>query len=616
MAPKRSCSAARSAARTLLLSTSSEDDPAQVSSTPKRPRPGPSHLPDDFRDLPHARPLTVFDFSSCDEDSDDDADYRPRRQSEEEGHGDSSCSEDEQEDYVGLVDTTLESDEPLSAYVDRRRSRNEPGTPSFVWRKRDNFPRKHAFAAHPGVKADLDGSSTPLEIFRCLFPEDLLLHIITETNLYAETRPPPSSSHMRKWTPLSREEFSAYMGLRVNMGLQPRSNYRDYWSTDEHLRSYLYSDVMARDRFDHLTSHLHFAHLEEGEGVPADRLWKLRPVIDSLDLTFKSTLVPDKDIAIDESLWKFRGRLGFITFNPSKRARFGLKVYKLCASTGPSSGYTSCFRIYTGQDRGDVPAGTKVVLELMEKSDCLGRGYSVFVDNWYTSPSLFHMLQERRTNAVGTARINRKWMPKDFTALRRGEMDYRSTPTGMLCVQWHDRKVVTVLSTVHRASVDGDGKPHAILDYNVGMKGVDVGDQLSASYPTTRRSRVWYRKVFFFLFDLAVVNAFAVHRTLGGQNSQKEFRLKLGKLLIGGYRYGNAPMTRRTALDEGVLPGQLPPQTRARRPHSQQPALPGSRLRCRVCSRNGIQRRTKTRCITCGVGLCQYDCFDEWHDFV
>ncbi|XP_042874431.1 piggyBac transposable element-derived protein 4-like [Penaeus japonicus] len=106
-------------------------------------------------------------------------------------------------------------------------------------------------------------------------------------------------------------------------------------------------------------------------------------------------------------------------------------------------------------------------------------------------------------------------------------------------------KVVTVLSTVHRATVEGDGKPHAILDYNVGMKGVDVGDQLSASYPTTRRSRVWYRKVFF-LFDLAIVNAFAVHRTLGGRNSQKEFRLKLGKLLIGGYRYGNAPMTRRS----------------------------------------------------------------------
>lgn len=74
-------------------------------------------------------------------------------------------------------------------------------------------------------------------------------------------------------------------------------------------------------------------------------------VIDSLHTAFAETLVLEKDVAIDKSLWKFHGTLRSITFNKNRQARFGLKVYKLSASTGPSSSYTSCFCIYTGQNK-------------------------------------------------------------------------------------------------------------------------------------------------------------------------------------------------------------------------------------------------------------------------
>lgn len=40
--------------------------------------------------------------------------------------------------------------------------------------------------------------------------------------------------------------------------------------------------------------------------------------------------MPPEDVAIDESLMKFRGCLSHIQFNPSKCARFGIKLFKLC----------------------------------------------------------------------------------------------------------------------------------------------------------------------------------------------------------------------------------------------------------------------------------------------
>jgi len=61
-----------------------------------------------------------------------------------------------------------------------------------------------------------------------------------------------------------------------------------------------------------------------------------------------------------------KGRHQALQFVPNKRARRGIKVYKLCSSLGPEAGYTTAFRIYMGKDRGDVPASMKAVIDLLE----------------------------------------------------------------------------------------------------------------------------------------------------------------------------------------------------------------------------------------------------------
>lgn len=308
-------------------------------------------------------------------------------------------------------------------------------------------------------------------------------------------------------------------------------SYRDHWSTDIAFRHLVIPDVMTEDRFDQLTTHLQFAHVEEGAPLPEDRLWKLRPVVDSLNDSFRSSFVPGQDIAIDESLWKFSGR---VAVNATKRATFGLKVYRLCASTGSAAGYTSYFKVYVGQDRGDMPSSTKAVLQVIKTGGFLDQGYQLFVDDWYASPTLFHMLQARKTNAVGKARLNRRFMPKDL-GVREGRVDYRSSETGLLALLW---KNSAMLSTVHTAAMEGN-KPLVVKDYNVGAT-----DLRPSWYRAAHRSRVWYRNVFFFLFDVAIVNAWAIHRALGGTKSQKTFRSRLVSGLMGDFREGADAATR------------------------------------------------------------------------
>jgi len=48
-------------------------------------------------------------------------------------------------------------------------------------------------------------------------------------------------------------------------------------------------------------------------------------VINFFNQTFKEVYTMQEDIAIDESLMNFKGRLSYKQFNPSKRTRFGIK---------------------------------------------------------------------------------------------------------------------------------------------------------------------------------------------------------------------------------------------------------------------------------------------------
>ena len=79
---------------------------------------------------------------------------------------------------------------------------------------------------------------------------------------------------------------------------------------------------------------------------------------------------------------------------------------------------------------------------------------------------------------------------------------------------------VNVISTCHTADmmdvISRRGtelrKPAVIVDYNNGMKGVDVSDQLASSYPTPRKTVKWYHKLWYNIGDMTIVNAHAVHK--------------------------------------------------------------------------------------------------------
>ena len=76
-----------------------------------------------------------------------------------------------------------------------------------------------------------------------------------------------------------------------------------------------------------------------------------------------------------------------------KRARFGIKMFSLCETTG----YLWKSYLYLGKVPNALATDMEMVRRLGKSDaviprpmeDLLGKGYKLYVDNWYTSEKLF-----------------------------------------------------------------------------------------------------------------------------------------------------------------------------------------------------------------------------------
>lgn len=153
-------------------------------------------------------------------------------------------------------------------------------------------------------------------------------------------------------------------------------------------------------------------------------------MITELNVKFQNVMNLFEEICIDESMIPFRGRVVFRQYVPSKRYKYGIKIFKLCLK----GGYTWNFKVYAGKER--IPRGqlssSNTVMELVRP--LLGEGCILCTDNLNTSVSLAHELNENQTHLVGTLRKKRKMNPKSVEKkqLDRGQKVAKESNTEVI----------------------------------------------------------------------------------------------------------------------------------------------------------------------------------------
>ena len=151
-----------------------------------------------------------------------------------------------------------------------------------------------------------------------------------------------------------------------------------------------------------------------------------------------------------------KARFSFRQYIRNKPVKWGFKLWCLCDS---HNGYTSCFSVYRGK-HGEVRTsnglGYDVVMSLM--NDYLSQGYSLYSDNFYTSPILVTTLYDLGVHVTGTLDHTRIGVPAEISQLKmdlgrksasRGEGAYVRDKNCVYAV-W---KCVTVMSNEYPGTV-------------------------------------------------------------------------------------------------------------------------------------------------------------------
>ena len=157
------------------------------------------------------------------------------------------------------------------------------------------------FSGSSLIAPELQCATEPLEFFRFYIPQSFLLRIAEWTNEYAQSK----GVKLRPLSTTDTVELDAFLGVHVDMGIQPPSRIKDMWSTTGIYDQRPVSKVISRNRFFEINSNLHCESVRDEKAhakLPResrDKLYKVRLLLDLFSSKCLKGFTPPRDIAID-----------------------------------------------------------------------------------------------------------------------------------------------------------------------------------------------------------------------------------------------------------------------------------------------------------------------------
>ena len=156
-------------------------------------------------------------------------------------------------------------------------------------------------------------------------------------------------------------------------------------------------EVISRDRFTQINKFLHFS---DDSGLRnADKPHKVKYVLDECRQSFQAEYAPNREVAIDEAMVPFKGRLGMKQYMRDQPVSVSAYCHNFDVDVGKSNTCCDC-HVWLSIKGGYRPL--------------LKKGHLIYTDNFYTSPQLADYLYTQDTYLCGTIRTNRNGYPKQL----------------------------------------------------------------------------------------------------------------------------------------------------------------------------------------------------------
>ena len=332
-------------------------------------------------------------------------------------------------------------------------------------------------------------------------------------------KPLKKYSRYHAWRDFNVADIKAFIAIEMTMGMVKKPTIQSYWADNFWpTQTPGFAQIMTMNDYLLIRSALHFADNDTAE--KDNKLYKIQPVLDIVKPLYSQLFVPGMELSVDETIVKFHGKARFKQYNAKKPTKWGIKLWSLADA---KTGYLIKFEIYLGA-QVDIPKtemglGGGVVLDILEGYKHLG--HHVYMDNYYSSIPLYRALRKVDVGACGTVDVRRRFLPNSLKTIKLKKGDLPAVwveNNELLACTWQDTGRVNQLSTIGDTGVTRRpvknktgkryiDKPNCNILYNEFMGGVDVFDHLCTTYKFMRRTHKWYRTIWYFVQQAALINA-------------------------------------------------------------------------------------------------------------
>ena len=161
--------------------------------------------------------------------------------------------------------------------------------------------------------------------------------IVTETNRHADNvkAAKPTNYIAKNVKHVTTNELQAFFGIRIAMEmLIHKDRYEMYWRMENNSTlTYTpgFAKIMSRDHFLAIWTMLHCVNEDDCTLDKSDKIYKNRPILDTLIKKFQDHYVPEQEMSLGEGMIPCKKKaLSIKQYIKTKPVKWGLKSFILC----------------------------------------------------------------------------------------------------------------------------------------------------------------------------------------------------------------------------------------------------------------------------------------------
>lgn len=333
---------------------------------------------------------------------------------------------------------------------------------------------------------------------------------------------------------VSAEEMRTFHGVLLFIAIDRKKALYDFFSTTWLKSSNFVLGIFSRARFMQIFWGLHIGRANADADQFENQRGKVQGVIDYLQNLFFKYYTPSSSFSADESIVPFKGRIGFAIYNPLKPTSLGVRLVDIADAI---TGYVLHLIPYFRSELNNILPfpehawATRIILTLVDhiRRHYQYSGFHIFTDRLYTSVTLAKKLHKWQCHLTGTLNASRMYSPPQVKnrnlRLRKDKCVSYICSNKYNVIAWKDKHDVKLLSTYYgnetvllqrkqRGNLPDEfvNKPVMIREYTKYMGGVDRADHYISSYGFVQKSLKWWRKVYFFVLEVAIVNSYILYK--------------------------------------------------------------------------------------------------------